>query len=146
MQLGSSLFAFMIIGLGIPLFSVLTRMNLTGSGLCSHGTGNALAVYLPFSISWLLYQGEAVTELLSWGGTLFTSIVAFILPLLLALHTVMEFDMEGSIEVYYGYFTSKRSQIWALVLLLALAILSVVAALYGIMFLGDGDVDPELPG
>jgi hypothetical protein len=58
----------------------------------------------------------------------------------------MEFDMEGSIEVYYGYFTSKRSQIWALVLLLALAILSVVAALYGIMFLGEGDVDPELPG
>lgn len=137
MQLGSSLFALMIIGLGIPLFSVLMRMNLTGSNICNEATGNLLAVYFPFSISWLLYQGEAVTQLLSWGGVLFTSIVAFILPLLLALHTVLEFDVKGSIQVYFGYFSSKRSQIIALVVLLGLSVISVMVALLGNLLIGD---------
>ena len=68
MQLGASIFAFAIVGLGIPLFSVLTRLNLTGSGLCSASTGNIFAVYFPFAVSWLIYGGPAVTALLSWGG------------------------------------------------------------------------------
>jgi hypothetical protein len=139
MQLGASLFAFMIIGLGIPLFSVLTRMNLTGSGLCSDRVGNALAVYFPWSISWILYQGEAITQLLSWGGVIFTSAVAFLLPLFLALHTVLEFDDKGSIDVYYkGWFTSsRRSQVVALSVLLTLAIVSVIFAVIGQFFNGD---------
>jgi lipid-A-disaccharide synthase-like uncharacterized protein len=136
MQFGASLFAFMIIGLGIPLFSVLTRMNLTGSGLCSHAVGNALAVYLPFSVSWMLYQGRAVTELLAWGGVLFTSVVAFILPLLLALHTVLEFDVQGAIAVYGGWFESSDSQRNALIVLLGLAVVSVVCAIVGLIFEG----------
>ena len=137
MQLGASFFAFMIVGLGIPLFSVLTRMNLTGSGLCSERFGNILAVYLPFGVAWLLYQGEAVTELLSWGGVMFTSIVAFILPLLLALHTVLEFESKGSIQVYFGFFTSKWSQVVSLVVLLVVAVISVVVAVLGNIFAGE---------
>eukprot|EP00550_Attheya_septentrionalis_P006573 CAMPEP_0198290160 /NCGR_PEP_ID=MMETSP1449-20131203/8119_1 /TAXON_ID=420275 /ORGANISM="Attheya septentrionalis, Strain CCMP2084" /LENGTH=421 /DNA_ID=CAMNT_0043988619 /DNA_START=161 /DNA_END=1423 /DNA_ORIENTATION=- len=65
-QIGASLFAFVIIGLGIPLFSVLMRLNLVGSGLCSQKTGNFFAVYLPWALSWTLYFGESVKELLSW--------------------------------------------------------------------------------
>ena len=69
-QIGASVFAFMIVGLGILLFSVLTQMNLTGGdsvdnnkggGLrCSNNGGmtnrmtNVLTVYLPWSIRWLL--------------------------------------------------------------------------------------------
>ena len=69
-QIGASVFAFMIVGLGILLFSVLTQMNLAGGdsvdnnkggGLrCSNNGGmtnrmtNVLTVYLPWSISWLL--------------------------------------------------------------------------------------------
>jgi lipid-A-disaccharide synthase-like uncharacterized protein len=136
MQFGASIFAFMIIGLGIPLYSVLTRMNLTGSGLCSHAVGNGLAVYLPFSVSWMLYKGHAVTELLAWGGVLFTSVVAFILPLLLALHTVLEFDVQGAIAVYGGWFESSNSQWNALIVLLGLAVLSVVCAVVGLIFEG----------
>lgn len=66
LQLGASLFAFAIIGLGIPLFSVLTRLNLVGSGLCSESTAKVLSVYFPFAVSWFLYDSEAITKLLSW--------------------------------------------------------------------------------
>ena len=142
MQIGASLFAFMIVGLGIPLFSVLTRMNLTGGdgadddeggGLCCSNNGgmtnrmaNILAVYLPWSISWLLYRGSAITVLLGWGGVLFTSMVAFLFPLMLAFHTTVEFDTSkslstdivdgpaigaGSIRVYGGWFESRSVQI-----------------------------------
>jgi hypothetical protein len=140
MQLGAFVFEFMIIGIGIPLFSVLTRMNLTGSGLCSHAVGNVLAVYFPFSISWMLYQGDAVTELLAWGGVLFTSAVAFILPLMLALHTVLEFDVQGVIDVYRGYFLSYEAQKNALIVLLGLAVTSVCVAIIGLIFVGTADV------
>jgi lipid-A-disaccharide synthase-like uncharacterized protein len=133
MQFGASIFAFMIIGLGIPLYSVVTRMNLTGSGLCSHAVGNALAVYLPFSVSWMLYQGHAVTKLLAWGGVLFTSVVATILPVLLALHTVLEFDVQGAIAVYGGWFESSDSQRNALIVLLGLTVVSVVCAIVGLI-------------
>jgi lipid-A-disaccharide synthase-like uncharacterized protein len=133
MQFGASIFAFMIIGLGIPLYSVVTRMNLTGSGLCSHAVGNALAVYLPFSVSWMLYQGHAVTELLAWGGVLFTSVVATILPVLLALHTVLEFDVQGAIAVYGGWFESSDAQRNALIVLLGLTVVSVVCAIVGLI-------------
>jgi amino acid permease len=147
MQAGSILFAFMIIGLGIPLFSVLTRMNLTGSGLTSHLVGNLLAVYFPFSVSWILYQGDLVTELLSWGGVIFTSAVAFILPLILALHTVLEFDLVGSIEVYgpcwKQQFQSRRAKIVALVIILSLTVMAVVSAIVGQFWIMDDDENPS---
>ena len=56
-QLGACVFAFFIIGLGIPLFSVWARLNLIGTGglyqqpLCSRFTSNVFAVYFPFGIS-----------------------------------------------------------------------------------------------
>mmetsp|Transcript_3299 Transcript_3299/g.5388 ORF Transcript_3299/g.5388 Transcript_3299/m.5388 type:complete len:503 (-) Transcript_3299:160-1668(-) len=138
MQIGASLFAFMIVGLGSPLFSVLTRMNLTGSGLATQRVGNMLAVYFPWGISWLFYQGNLVTKLLSWGGVIFTSAVAFLLPLVLALHTVLEFDQEGSIHVYgmNGWIVSRRAQIIALIALLSLAVISVGIAVAGQFYIG----------
>ena len=131
MQIGASIFAFAIIGLGIPLFSVLTRLNLTGSGLCSERVGHLLAVFFPFSFAWMLYDGEDVTTLLSWGGVIFTSLVAFILPLILALHVVQCFDYEGHVLVYFGYFKESVTEARLLYVLVFLAVLSVVAALIG---------------
>jgi amino acid permease len=133
MQLGASIFAFAIIGLGIPLFSVLTRLNLTANDQCTQRTGNVLAVYLPFAVSWLLYGGKAVTKLLSWGGVIFTGLVTFILPIVLELHVVREFDTAGSISVYFGYFTSKVAQISSLRVLLFLTIASIATAIIGML-------------
>lgn len=133
MQITSSVFAFGIVGLGIPLFSVLARLNLTSSGV-STNVGQGLAVYAPFAVALLLYDGSSITTLLSWGGVIFTSLVVFILPLLLAYHVTVNFSEEGSISVYNGYFTSKEAKIAALRVLIILAILSVLLALAGNVF------------
>jgi len=135
LQIGASIFAFFIVGLGIPLFSVLTRYSLVGSNLMTSLKANVLAVYFPFGVGWLLYMGEGVTELLSWGGVIFTSIVAFILPLLVSLHTVEEFEFHGAIDVYSSYFPSlqdnKKHQARSLTVLIALAIFAIIAAIIG---------------
>jgi hypothetical protein len=130
-QLGASVFAFAIIGLGIPLFSVLTRLNLTGSGLCSTSTGNLLAVYFPFSISWLLYRSSSVATLLSWGGVIFTGLIAFLFPVLLAIYVTRIVDVEGSVSVSFGGFRSKRINLMLLYILLFLIVVSLVVALVG---------------
>lgn len=129
MEIGGSVFAFFIIGLGIPLFSVLTRLNLTGSGLCSRSVGNICAVYFPFLVSFLLYDGQSVKLLLSWGGTIFTSLAAFLMPLMLSLHVSQKYDFVGSIQI--PRFLPSASEGTNLAALLAVTILSVSLALVG---------------
>jgi hypothetical protein len=133
MQVTASVFAFFIIGLGTPLFSVLARQNLVGSELCTEFQGNIFAVFLPFSVSWLFYQGDAITQLLSWGGIIFTSLVAFILPLLISYHALDAApEQEGSIKVYgkSGVF-SIDTQRRLLQLFLVIAFISIAAAIAG---------------
>jgi hypothetical protein len=128
LQLGASLFAFAIVGLGIPLFSVLTRLNLTGSGLCSVRLANVFAVYLPFAVSLFLSSGAAVSALLGWGGIVFTSLIAFVLPLTLALHIVERYDYEGFVAVVRRGIIPEKV---LLRLLLVAALLSIFIAIVG---------------
>lgn len=137
-QFSASVFAFFIIGLGIPLLSVWARLNLIApSGedqqpLCSRCIGNTLAVYFPFGVSWFLYNGKVVTKLLSLGGVFFTSFVAFLLPLSLALYVVTNSSAPGSVAVYGGIsLTSRPAQELAVLGLLILAITAVIAAIAG---------------
>lgn len=94
-------------------------------------TGNILAVYFPFTVSWFLNDGQAVTKLLSWGGVIFTSLVAFILPLALSLHIVQDYDYEGSVSVYGGWLKDKVSHQMSLRVLLMLAVLAIFVAILG---------------
>lgn len=132
-QLCSSIFAFFIIGLGIPLFSILGRMNLTdGNRGLPRNTANWLAVYLPFIFSWIFYQGDAITQLLSWGGIIFTSLIAFILPLLVSLRSIETSKCEGSVNVYKPfYLRSQETQKLAIRVVLVLAIASIIVAILG---------------
>ena len=132
-QLCSSIFAFFIIGLGIPLFSILARMNLTDEnrGL-PRSTANWLSIYLPFMFSWIFYQGDAITQLLSWGGILFSSLIAFILPLFLSLRSIETTKDEGSVNVYKPFhLTSQKSQKLAIRVVLVFAIASIIVAILG---------------
>ena len=111
-------------------------MNLTGSGLVSHNVGNILAVYLPFSLSWLFYQGDSITQLLSWGGIMFTSVVAFILPILLSVHALDTSDSEGVIAVYgekYRHLPKRTNKI-ILYILLFVAVVFISSAIIGNIF------------
>jgi hypothetical protein len=131
MQLGASLFAFAIVGLGIPLFSVLTRLNLAGSGLCSVRMANVFAVYLPFTASVFLSSGAAVSAILGWGGIVFTSLIAFVLPLMLSLHIVEHYDYEGFVTVVRW---SRIPENVSLRILLYAAVLSILLAVIGTIF------------
>ena len=132
-QIGSSTFAFFIIGLGIPLFSVIMRLNLTGSGICSQRMGNFLAVILPWSVSWIVYKSSVTTKLLSWGGILFTSIIAFIAPLLLSYVAIFESESRGYIPVWGSWkcFTSRKGEAYALLALVILAIICILLSITG---------------
>jgi len=130
MQLCASIFAFFVVGLGCPLFSILVRMNLSGS--FSIPVSNGLAVFLPFFTSWIFYQGDLVTNVLSWGGMVFTSLIAFILPLLLSLHSLETEDGGGSVNAYKPWsIVQKSSQNLALKVLLVVASLSILIAILG---------------
>lgn len=164
LQLGATLFTFAIVGLNIPLFSVLMRLNLMGDTVfdddnhtpntavpvtCSRTLANVAAVGVPFTVAWLLHGGEAVTKLLSYGGVAFTSLVAFILPLVLALQVAKQsghayFALRGSIDTMMGGVcwpshksddnadaALKQWEIGSLRILLTVAILSVLAAILG---------------
>lgn len=136
-QVAASVFAFFIIGLDIPLFSVLTRYNLTHSGLCSVNLSNWLVVWLPWGIGWAFYAGDSIGMLLSWGGVLLLSSVAFLLPLFLAYRTLKTKPEEaGAVEVYGPFLKTPKEQKVALRFLLVTATVSVVIAILG-AFLGD---------
>jgi Transmembrane amino acid transporter protein len=130
MQIGASIFEFYIVGLSVPLYSVLNRLNIMANGV-SQTTGNLLAVFLPFALSWFLYDGGAVAKLLAWGGVIFTSMIAFILPIALALYVATEFDYDGSVVVYFGYIRTVAAEITTLRVMMVLSFLSVILAVVG---------------
>lgn len=82
-----SLFYDCIFGslLTVLFFSVLMRLNLVGSGFCSEIVGQHLTTTLPWAISWMLYQGEIVEHLMTWGGILL-SLIIIVAPLYLMCH------------------------------------------------------------
>jgi hypothetical protein len=143
-QIAGSMFAFFIIGLDIPLFCVLTRYNLTHSGLCTERWANVLVVWIPWMTSWIFYQGDAIKELLDWGGVLFTSVVAFLLPLYLALRVLKTTDRVGSIHVY-GRPVSGQNQIKSLYVLLLVAVVAVICAIGGQVMYADSRQPTEKP-
>lgn len=133
LRIGGSIFAFFIIGLDIPLFAVLTRYNLVNSGLCSRRLANLLVVYLPWSLSWLFYQGSSISELLSWGGILFTGALAFILPLYLAIRVLgmNTVTCAGSVDVYLGLFKSQTAERQATIVVFVVSFACVATAIIG---------------
>ena len=95
-----------------------------------------------YGAAWMFYQGSAINELLNWGGILFTSAVAFLLPLYLAIRVVQgeDDDQEGggrpsissSIQVYGHWISSsKRMERYATITLFGMALAAVVAAIVG---------------
>ncbi len=142
LRIGASFFAFFIIGLDIPLFAVLTRYNLVNSGLCSTRVANVFVVYLPWSLSWLFYQGTAISELLSWGGILFTGALAFLLPLYLAIRVLRISDEDalegsvwgGSVDVYLGFIKSRAAELKTTMIVMIASFTCVVFAIGGQLY------------
>ena len=80
----SLLFGLTIIGLGIPIFCILMRYNLVVGGVCNNEGGLFFGGIFPWLISWLVYQGHGVLELLSWTGLILNGFIDFFCPALVA--------------------------------------------------------------
>lgn len=82
------LFGVAIIGLGIPIFCVLMRYNLVLGGVCEQGVGAFMGGVLPWLISWAVYQGHAVMNLLTWTGLILNGFIDFLCPVIVAFVAV----------------------------------------------------------
>merc|ERR1711953_824402 len=103
--------------------------NLVGGGLCSERTGNILGVYMPWAVSWMLYQGDAIKEFVSWGGVLCISVVCFLAPLFIALEVTEKSRIMGSIDVFSGFLQTRDQEIECLWLVLATSFFVVSLAI-----------------
>lgn len=85
-RLAGGLFAWAIIGLGVPVFAVLMRYNLlSGTTAVSPRLAMFVSAWLPWLLAWLLYHGHGILALLDWSGLILDSAVDFLLPIAAAL-------------------------------------------------------------
>lgn len=61
----------------------------------------------------------------------FTSLIAFVFPILLTIHVNKEYEEMGSIDVYLGFLKEKRAELVSLRVLLFSTLLAVVVAIIG---------------
>lgn len=93
-RLCSVLFGVFIIGSGIPTFLIMIRTSLYHGGVFNENVSLFFGAYLPFCLSWLLYQGNILLRVLNWTGLIVNSLVAFVLPLLLTLYAIEKLQDE----------------------------------------------------
>ena len=82
----AAIFGTSIIGSGVPVFCVIIKNALHTGGVCNEQWSLFVGSVLPYCLSWMLYQGTVLMTVLNWTGLLVNGMVAFILPLVLALY------------------------------------------------------------
>jgi len=82
----AAIFGTSIIGCGVPVFCVIIKTALYSGGVCSKPWSQFFGALFPYCLSWMLYQGTMLMTVLNWTGLLVNGMVAFILPLVLALY------------------------------------------------------------
>ena len=81
----TALFGIITIGSGVPVYCVLIKNTLYVRGTCDRFWSFFIGSVFPYLSSFLIYQGTFMIALLSWTGLVVNGIVAFVMPLLLAL-------------------------------------------------------------
>ena len=84
-QFASAFFGISEIGVGVAIFCVIVKNSLLQTGLLNKGLSQFFGSLFPYLISWYMYQGKSLLVMLNWTGLLVNGLVAFILPLVLAL-------------------------------------------------------------
>jgi len=84
----AAFFGASIIGAGVPVFCVIIKTTLYNSASFSARWSLFCGAFVPYLVSWTLYQGERITTLLNWAGLVINGVVAFILPLVITYHAL----------------------------------------------------------
>ena len=83
----AALFGVIIIGCGVPIYCVLIKNTLYAGRTFDLHTSFFVGAVFPYLVSWMMYQGTVMLTVLSWAGLVINGIVAFLLPLVLAIFT-----------------------------------------------------------
>ena len=78
----------------IPVLSIFQRYNLLKERVCGKRMANFLAVVLPWLVAIPLYNGDGYQQLANWGGVLVTSVVNFIVPVVVYIIAVRRRNRE----------------------------------------------------
>jgi amino acid permease len=152
----SYLFSFIIIGPGIPVYSISTRYNLFVGKMCGKKMSYFWGCVAPWIIGFIFTGSSVFAQFLVWSSLLFTGFVNFLVPLaiyLKAFHDrqkmLISGDSSGS-EVELLLYSDKDkvfptrlqpwTKLWLAVLLAAMAmliILQIVLSLYYQIALGE---------
>jgi hypothetical protein len=80
----SMLFAVGIIGLGIPVFTIMMRYNLMMAGMDGKIAVGWANVF-PWAVSWMLYQGDYAEKMMDITGLTTNGAINFVAPLAVAV-------------------------------------------------------------
>jgi len=84
-QFAAAFFGLCMIGTGVPIFCVIVKNSLFQIGLFDLKWSTFYGSLFPYLISWYMYQGKSLIEMVNWTGLLVSGLVAFILPYIFAL-------------------------------------------------------------
>jgi len=104
-RISAFLFAFGMIGLGIPFAAIVTRYNLLVGRMCGPSASSFWAVYFPWLISWVFYTGGLFGELIAWSGDVAIGPINFVLPLLITLTSL---GVRGVVPDSWGGWSTAR--------------------------------------
>ena len=82
-EISAYIFSLGVIGLGIPLFSIMIRYNLYVGKVFGPKLSAFFGVVLPWLVSWPLYQGNGFGIFVSWASLLINSFINFGLPMVI---------------------------------------------------------------
>ena len=64
----------------IPVFSIIVKDNLVSIGLCGPRWAGFWAVFFPWVLALVLYEGDSLGVILNWTGILLTAPINMMLP------------------------------------------------------------------
>eukprot|EP01095_Lingulamoeba_sp_RSL-Kostka_P006062 TRINITY_DN186_c0_g1_i1.p1 TRINITY_DN186_c0_g1~~TRINITY_DN186_c0_g1_i1.p1 ORF type:complete len:498 (-),score=105.27 TRINITY_DN186_c0_g1_i1:4-1497(-) len=79
------IFSLGVIGLGIPLFSIIIRYNLYVGGVFGNRWSAFWGTVFPWLVSWLLYQGNGFNNFVNWASLFINGFINFVVPFVLYL-------------------------------------------------------------
>uniref|UniRef100_A0A0C3UDE5 Amino acid transporter transmembrane domain-containing protein n=1 Tax=Guillardia theta (strain CCMP2712) TaxID=905079 RepID=A0A0C3UDE5_GUITC len=79
-RVSAFLFAFGMIGLGIPFICIVTRYSLLVGRVCGPRMSHFWAIFFPWLVSWVFYEGGLFNELIAWSGDLALGPINFVFP------------------------------------------------------------------
>ena len=83
-RVASYAFGLGVLVSGIPVNIIITRDNLLAARM-SRGAANALAMVLPWCISWIVYESTAFGTLVDYSGLLVVAPLALVVPFVVYL-------------------------------------------------------------